>query len=215
MQTEFAGAAAAFSTPPTAAPAHWITDTGATSHMTPNRHWFKEYKPCKVPVGLADNNLVYAAGVGSIVFCPRKNGPSSLQIEFTNVLHVPLLANNLLSVLTLTKNHNFEVNIKQSTMSFLLKSQLVCQAVISEDNSALLDGFMVVQAANRVSSLSPELWHRRFCHIGQDRLKQLISGSFVKDLDVSPSQSSPLPDIFKFCLAGKHHRFPFPHSASN
>ena len=253
--------------------AKWLStrllDRRHRCHITydgaPNRVWFKDYKPCKVPVRLADNNccrtsicaqvyitcalfasydcqdelysltlfntlywltvrlsllsyknnVIYAAGSGSIVFTPVKNGASLRQIEFTNVLHVPMLANNLLSVLTLTKKHNLGVIIKRSTMSFTLNSHLLCEASVSDDNIALLDSFTVVQAALRVSPLSPELWRRRFCHIGRDRLKELISGSFVKDLDVASLQSSPLPDICEYCLAGKQHRFPFPHTASN
>jgi len=126
-------------------------------------------------VRLADNNVIFAAGLGSVVFTPVKNGKCLRQIEFSNVLHVPLLANNLLSVLTLTKRHNFEVNIRKSTMSFTLNSQLLFEASVSDDNSALLDGSTVTQAALRASPSSPELWHRRFCHIGRNRLKQLIS----------------------------------------
>ena len=167
-QRQFAGTASTLSTPNGSAPDYWIADTGATSHMTPNRAWFKDYKPCKVPVRLADNNVIYAAGSGSIVFTPVKNRASLCPIKFMNVLHIPMLANNLLSVLTLTKKHNFEVIIKRSTMSFTLNSHLLCEASVSDDNSALLDGFTVIQAALRVSPLSPELWHRRFCHIGRD-----------------------------------------------
>ena len=111
-QRQFTGTASALSTPNGSAPDYWIADTGATSHMTPNRAWFKDYTPCKVPVRLADNNVIYAAGSGSIVFTPVKNRASLCPIKFMNVLHIPMLANNLLSVLTLTKKHNFEVIIK-------------------------------------------------------------------------------------------------------
>ncbi|KAF9441665.1 hypothetical protein P691DRAFT_624393, partial [Macrolepiota fuliginosa MF-IS2] len=48
----------------------WLADTGATSHMTPHRHWFKNYSPCRIPVCLADNSVVYAIGTGSVVFQP-------------------------------------------------------------------------------------------------------------------------------------------------
>ena len=162
---EFAGNACALSTP-AHLPDCWIADTGATSHMTPHREWFKTYKPCKVPVRLADNNVIYAAGVGSIVFTPIVDGVPLRQLEFSDVLHVPLLANNLLSVLTLTKKKNFEVNIRKATMSFMLNSQVLFQASVSNDNTALLDGATVVQAALRTTAFSPDLWHHRFCHIG-------------------------------------------------
>jgi hypothetical protein len=218
---EFAGntTARTLSTAACPGPDVWIADTGATSHMTPNRHWFLEYKPCKIPVRLADNNVIYAAGVGSIVFTPMKNGQPLRQLVITSVLHVPLLANNLLSVLALTRKKDFEVHIKKSTMTFTLNSQLIFQALVGDDNCALLDGSTVIQAsALKVSSssLSPELWHRRFCHIGQDRWKQLVSGKLVRDLLVHNSPpSTPFPQLCEPCLAGKQHRSPFPHAASN
>jgi hypothetical protein len=52
------------------ADADWNADTGATSHMTPHRHWLRNYAPRHVPIKLADNNIVYSAGVGTVLFNP-------------------------------------------------------------------------------------------------------------------------------------------------
>ena len=46
----------------------WCTDSGASAHMTPHRHWFKELKPYKVPIELADNSVVYSEGIGTVIF---------------------------------------------------------------------------------------------------------------------------------------------------
>ncbi|EGO21551.1 hypothetical protein SERLADRAFT_351077, partial [Serpula lacrymans var. lacrymans S7.9] len=48
----------------------WNADTGATSHMTPHRHWVHHYTPYRVPIKLADHTVVYSAGVGTVVFNP-------------------------------------------------------------------------------------------------------------------------------------------------
>ncbi|KAF8227133.1 hypothetical protein L208DRAFT_1298312 [Tricholoma matsutake] len=53
---------------------NWNTDTGATSHMMPHKHWIRNYKPYRVPIKLADNRIIYSAGVGSVVFRPIING---------------------------------------------------------------------------------------------------------------------------------------------
>jgi hypothetical protein len=82
--------------------ADWNADTGATSHMTPHRHWLRNYAPKHVAIKLADNNIVYSTGVGTVVFSPVINGKRVRPVEFTRVLHVPDLHNNLLSVLYLT-----------------------------------------------------------------------------------------------------------------
>src|ERR1700733_10379274 len=76
----------------------WIPDTGATSHMSPHRHWFHTYTPHVVAIRLADNQVIYSAGIGSIRFQPIWNGIKRGLIEFHRVLHVPALRSNLLSV---------------------------------------------------------------------------------------------------------------------
>jgi len=83
------------------------TDTGATSHMTPHRHWLCSYKPLRVPVKLANGSLVYSEGVGSLVFRPVVDGVQKRSIEFTCVLHVPLLRSNLLSILYFARIHHW------------------------------------------------------------------------------------------------------------
>jgi len=82
--------------------ADWNANTGATSHMTPHRHWLRNYTPKQVAIKLADNNIVYSTWVGTVVFNPVINGKTVRSVEFTRVLHVPDLRNNLLSVLYLT-----------------------------------------------------------------------------------------------------------------
>ncbi|KAG1849099.1 hypothetical protein C8R48DRAFT_750300 [Suillus tomentosus] len=67
--------------------ADWNADTGATSHMTPHRHWLRNYAPKRIPIKLADNNIVYSAGEGTVVFSPVVNGQHVRAVEFTRVLH--------------------------------------------------------------------------------------------------------------------------------
>ena len=89
----------------------WNTDSGATSHMTPHRHWFKTYTKMRKEVRLADHTVIYTEGVGSIVFKPVIDGKPAREVEFARVLHVPDLQNNLFSILYLTQHRGFNVNI--------------------------------------------------------------------------------------------------------
>ena len=84
----------------------------------PHRHWICNYTPKHIPVKLADNKLVYSAGVGSVVFVSVIRGRRHHPVEFTKVLHVPDLRNNLLSVLYLCRNKGFLVSIDSMHMSF-------------------------------------------------------------------------------------------------
>lgn len=58
------------------------TDTGATSHMTPHRHWLRDYKLHRVPVRLANGTVVYSEGVGSMRFQHVLNGVEGQVVEF-------------------------------------------------------------------------------------------------------------------------------------
>ena len=86
--------------------------------MTPHCHWLRNYTPKHVPIKLADNTVVYSAGVGSVMFHPNLEGKRGRVVEFSNVLHVPHLRKNLLAVLYLTRCLSFIVNINATHMSF-------------------------------------------------------------------------------------------------
>jgi hypothetical protein len=77
----------------------WCADSGASAHMTCHRHWFVDYKVHKVPIELADNTVVHSAGIGSVMFHPVVDGKQYTPLLFTNVLHVPQIHNNLMSLL--------------------------------------------------------------------------------------------------------------------
>src|SRR6266540_5473180 len=95
----------------------WLADTGATSHMTPHRHWVRNYSPLHIPIRLADNSIVYSSGVGTVVFNPVMMDGKPLQpVEFTRVLHVPSLQNNLLSCLYLARHKHIIIHIDSEQM---------------------------------------------------------------------------------------------------
>ena len=216
MSTECAGNASArsSSTSPTSSSLQWLADTGATSHMTPHRHWVRNYTPLRVPIKLADNSMVYSAGVGTVVFNPLVGGKEARPVEFSRVLHVPALHNNLLSCLYLTKHKDFEILINSKQMAFKRNNQTLFCAPISFHNSAQLDGYTVPhsESANIASTLplTPSLWHRRCCHHGMADIAKMQKGDLVTGMVIN-SEEQPDP-ICKPCLAGKMHSKSFPRS---
>ena len=101
--TESAGNASvnhiSFSPLQTNANFNWNTDSGTTFHMAPHAHWICSYRPFQTPIHLANNLIVYSAGIGSVVFGLVIGGKERRVVEFTRVLHVPDLRTNLLSIL--------------------------------------------------------------------------------------------------------------------
>ena len=226
--TEFAGSASL--RPPRAedplsplqldADVHWNADTGATSHMTPHRHWLRNYKPLRVPIRLADNQVDYSASVGTVVFRSTLEGREGRDVEFTRVLHVPARRNNLLSVLFLTKCRDFAVTISSARIDFAHNGRTLFCAPISEHNTAHLSGITIpaplspseCTAISSTLALDESLWHRRLTHANVDALHKLVSKGLVTGIVLASKTRTD--SICEPCLAGKMHANPFPPSAS-
>jgi len=223
--TEFAGNASGSSLSPPTSPSsplqldadfYWIADTGATSHMTPHRHWFNSYTPCRIPIRLADNTVIYAAGQGSVVFQPTLRGRKAESLEFTRVLHVPDLRSNLLSCLYLTRHKGLVIHISATTMTFQLHRKTLFTASIDSTNSAVLNGTTLAsETAFSLSTLPTDisLWHRRFIHHNYADVKRMIQKKLVTGLKLE-SNAKPDP-VCEPCIAGKMHSNPFPPSPNH
>ncbi len=194
---------------------YWNADTGATSLMTPNRHYVSNYTPKRIPVRLADDSIIYSAGVGSVQFQPEIGGRKSKVVEFTDVLHVPELGSNLLAVLYLTRNCGYHVSIDDTTMHFMRGKETVFTATINDQNAAYLNGTTLtasMEQAHYTSTLPLDysLWHRRLAHHNVADVKRMIQHQLVTGIKLQ-STSSPDP-ICEPCLSGKMHANPFPSS---
>ena len=184
--------------------------------MTPHWHWFKSYTPCRTPVCLANNTVIYSAGVGNVVFEPIVNGKLVRAVEFSRVLHVPDLRSNLLSCLYLTCHKGITITISSHTMAFRQGRSTLFTASIDSSNSATLDGSTVAsEAALAVSTLPADLslWHRRFTHHNYADVKRMVQHKLVTGL-VLNSDNKPDP-ICEPCIAGKMSANPFPSLASS
>lgn len=78
----------------------WIVDSGASDHMTNCSKLFSTYSPCAgyKKIRIEDRTFSTIAAVGSI--------PISKSLTLHNVLHVPNLSCNLLSISKLTHDLN-------------------------------------------------------------------------------------------------------------
>ena len=136
--------------------------------MTPRCDWFKDYHPSQVLICVANHEVVRAAGIGLVEFIPVKSGLVLHPVVFSNVLHVPALAENLFSVLTVTQKHGFRVLIDATTMSFMRDNWTLFTASVGENNVALLDGKTRIQpnylptdsASTAATPVSYEIWHK-------------------------------------------------------
>lgn len=82
----------------------WLLNSGTTKHMAPNRAWFSTYRHLEEPkrVWLRDHSYIHAIGIGHMTIELDLNG-QKVDGMFKNVLHVPKLGGNLLSISQLTQ----------------------------------------------------------------------------------------------------------------
>jgi hypothetical protein len=195
----------------THADAHWIADLGATSHMSTQHHWFKTLKPHIVPIRIANNAIIYSKGIGSVILEPLDKSLNLLLLSC--VLYVPVLQNNLLSVLHLVSTHRFRVEIEGTEMLFLRDTRPMFTATIRK-NTAWLDVHTLRAPKSALCGkliLDCSLWHCCLGHIGKDALEKAIRLKLGNGLLINSNALLPLH--CKPCIVGKHHCNQFPAKA--
>ncbi|KIJ28149.1 hypothetical protein M422DRAFT_122785, partial [Sphaerobolus stellatus SS14] len=162
------------------------------------------------PVSITEA-IIHSAGIGKVLFKPVLSGgaPGRL-VEFSRVLHVPVLSRPLLSMTKLTLHHAYKIVMWKESIYFHHNGPLIFTAKV-KGSLAHLVGTVIAQssppASPAVSALNTTaapldliLWHRRFSHLNYGALKSMISKGLVNGLKVQ-SQANPDP-ICEPCLAG-------------
>lgn len=179
----------------------WIIDSGATDHMKNCSHLFSSYSPCagNRKIKIADGSFSAIAGIGSIKV-------SSL-ITLNNVLHVPKLSCNLLSISKITQDLKCQANFYPTHCEFqeLASGRMIGNA---RENGGLYffegptTSKPVQSSCFEAMSLSRNheimLWHYRLGHPSFYYLKRLFPSLF---LNKNPSSFQ-----CEICILAKQHR---------
>ena len=86
----------------------WIINSGATSHMCTDRRMFTELRPLSksLEVKLGDGHVLMAVGQGTIQLIMKCGRDKYRKCTLSDVLYVPKLSCNLLSVSKTTEKGN-------------------------------------------------------------------------------------------------------------
>jgi hypothetical protein len=141
----------------------WIIDSGASHHMVASEVVYSSLDACKgPPILMGDNSSVEVTGKGRIELT---NG------SFENVLHVPKISVNLISVYQMTNYdtrkrvvftpnvvdiYDMQTNSRVATGEVNHQSRLYTFSEFIEPDSSLL-----LTHANE----SSRIWHKRFGHL--------------------------------------------------
>lgn len=146
----------------------WNADSGATAHMTPHREWIQNMEPCRVPVQLANNDVIWATGCRTMVFSPLIDGKPSKSVVFKRVLYVPNLESNLFSVLSVVRQNKLKVIIEDDTMLFIKDGAILFTGSVHR-NVATLNGTTLEHSEQLfITKTTRSLLHQHLGHIGKD-----------------------------------------------
>ena len=191
----------------------WIVDSGATQHMTSHRDAFHTYQPIVgKKIYLGDNGMVEALGVGQILVEVQVKGLTK-KIRMEEVLHVPKLHANLISVSKLSlgglKVHFNTVGCVVRAASGVLIASAPREGNLYYLHFTKVNGTsMACVAQGSAQEGVVELWHRRLGHLNVKSMKSLQH--IVKGLNLSSCKEEWSSMVCKGCIEGKSSRQPFP-----
>jgi hypothetical protein len=204
-----------------------VLDSGASRHITRHGHLLFNQRPppTDITITFGNGGTGKPLAVGDIML---RTPTSLVPLVLTNVLHIPEATENLLSVryaaqrgLSFVFNSSgCEIQRNNSTLAtalcddtsdiYYLQGEYITPAM-DAFRATLLHPALVA----RTPSESPELWHRRFGHLGYDNLARLQSHSMVTGISTPADEfsSAGRSSLCEGCVLGKQHRLPFQPSA--
>lgn len=189
----------------------WIIDSGATQHMSFDLDSLEEYvefqKPCSVNLG--DNRVIFAYGRGTYRVTSDVHGSTEC-IALKDVLYLPELEKNLLSVRAMTKLGaavefaGDECRISRNGKELAvgeLHGKLYVLKLVQEEHAKVA----------REGSGDKQLWHCRLGHLGMSNLEKLCKEEMVEGMTLNTNERSE--SLCEGCIMGKQHRTPNPKAS--
>ncbi len=186
--------------------ASWIVDSGATCQICIEKEQFVHYsKLCKPEiVSLGDGIKLKAVGRGTILFSMKLPGDKCRRCRFEDVLHVPDLSYNLVSVSKITKVGK-TIKFNESGCEIENSDGCVVATAIRCGNLYFLN-CEISKRANIVE-YKEVVRHKRYGHLGVQSLKKLAVDHLVNGFSYNYVKQISFCDT---CTEGKHQRNPLP-----
>ena len=183
--------------------ADWYTDTGAAAHMTPDSSQLDKVEPYngKDCVIVGNGAFLPITHVGTLSPTPN--------INLSDVLVVPQLTKNLLSISKLTSDYPLSITFIDT--SFLIQNRNTGKVVATGRRHK--DGLYVLEHSQSafISSLknnslraSYDVWHARLGHVSHFIISLLNKKGYLSVTSLLPS-----PKLCVACQNAKSHRLPF------
>lgn len=203
--------AAAFIIPFKNNSSEWYIDSGATMHMTRHQNLLQnENSPPIKQIKVANNKTLSVSSSGNVTLNTLNGENRSNVILFTNVLYVPELAVNLISVHQITENGG-QVKFDSKGCTILNRQNVIVATATKVNNMYRLNMNTDNAYMSDVKRDDIFLWHQRMGHLNLDTLKKLKENS--EGFTLSDKQVNNITCIT--CKEGKQTRMPFKSQGSH
>ena len=188
----------------------WIVDSGATCHMCNDKHLFTEYSNAEhVNVALGNGYTLKGVGYGKVVLNMLLPDGKMQKCTLSDVLYVPKLSFNLLSVCRVTKLGKM-FQFDGNNCKIVDANENLIAVAEKKDNLYYLKCTLYDHKVNAVykdGKPDENVWHRRYGHLGVENLKILAKENFVDGFDFVAEKGI---DFCESCAYGKNKKTPFP-----
>jgi transposase InsO family protein len=188
----------------------WYVDSGASAHMTPNQEKLQRVRQVHEmkEIIIANQMSMPVKCAGDTQITTRVKN-SQFDITVRNILCIPNLTTNLLSVSQLVANGN-TVSFKKNICHIHNQQKVLIGVAELENGVYKLNTVKSekVLAATVVQATDAKTWHRRLGHINSNDLERMKGGAvegvfYNEKADIQKSNC-------QVCCEGKQTRLPFP-----
>lgn len=191
----------------------WLLDSGATDHITPHQSNFEHYRKVSKSVTIGDGKRLDAIGIGDVKFCSEVNG-RLVEIKLQNVLHVPDMKLNLLSVGKFMDG-GATLIFKRDKCKIIHRGVVIAIAWREGHGMCRVKQEVNTTAAHVAAAKeTAELWHQRFAHLSYDTLEKMQRIGAVKGMKIKSEDFKQVEEKCEACIEAKHAKQPFPASTS-
>lgn len=193
----------------------WLLDSGASHHMTYEKHDFSNYEPLKVPLLVRFGNYQTAKGIAvGDVIVETAIGDKIRSVTLKSVLHVPAMRRKLISLSCISANgkgifNNREIQISDDSGPLL----------VAKRQNGLYRVELKTLEANSANVVEPDLvrlWHARLAHVHTAAILKTAQSKAVIGLEGLEKAKLVSKDVHNridclACAQGKQARKHFGH----
>ena len=189
----------------------WLLDSGASKHITAFADNFVELKSVSdgQMVEIANGDCVPIQGIGTVKV-DLGNGSKTKSITLHDVLFIPSIKRNLLSVSQIVKSGT-DVVFSENKCKFIDNGNVFLSTDVKRHNVFVLNAERngVEKALISIHDSEWEVWHQRFCHLSYGKLEFMKKNDSVDGLElVSATKPSDVQSCTS-CQVAKMHKMPF------